>query len=38
MIRLAWKGRWDLARFVSGDGDFVPAVEVLRKKGAQSEL
>ncbi len=30
MIRLAWEGRWDLAVLVSGDGDFVRAVEALK--------
>jgi uncharacterized LabA/DUF88 family protein len=33
MVRLAWEGCWDVAVLVSADGDFVPAVEHLQRKG-----
>lgn len=33
MIRLAWSDSWDIAVLVSGDRDFIPAVEFLDSKG-----
>jgi uncharacterized LabA/DUF88 family protein len=33
MIRLAWENSWDVAVLVSGDRDFIPAVEYLEQKG-----
>jgi len=33
MIRLAWEDSWDLAVLLTGDADFVPAVEFLNQKG-----
>jgi uncharacterized LabA/DUF88 family protein len=33
MIRLAWEDAWELAVLVSADADFVPAVDLLNRKG-----
>lgn len=33
MLGLAWEGAYDIAILVSSDGDFVPAVEHIQRKG-----
>ena len=37
MVRLAYENAFDTAILVSGDGDFVPAVQLLRKLGKNVE-
>ena len=33
LLSLAWEGAWDVAILLSSDRDFIPAVELLHKKG-----
>lgn len=37
MVKGAYEGTFDVAVLVSGDGDFVPAVKVVQKKGKSVE-
>lgn len=38
MLRLAYKGRMDRAVIVTGDSDFIPAIQITKDEGVQIEL
>jgi len=33
LLSLAWETSWDVAVLISSDRDFIPAVEMLNRKG-----
>ena len=33
LLSLAWESAWDVAALISSDRDFIPAVEMLSRKG-----